>query len=132
MTRRSAFDPFATFVHLQGAGDAQPLKRTANFWRRLEAAEEDRVVGALHGVKPGDFHPGEWEMHPAGDELLYLLKGALDVILEEQRGERRVELRAGAGYIVPRGLWHRLVMHQPSDLLFCTPPHGTQHKPVAA
>jgi mannose-6-phosphate isomerase-like protein (cupin superfamily) len=131
MAGRAAFDPFATFVHLQDAGAAQPLKWTASFWRKLTTDEGDRVVGALHGVKRADFHPDEWEMHPAGDELLYLLSGALDVILQEPRAERRVVLRAGEGFIVPRGLWHRLVMHRPSDLLFCTPPHGTQHKPVA-
>jgi mannose-6-phosphate isomerase-like protein (cupin superfamily) len=130
MASPATFDPFATFVQLQGAGDARPLKRTAHFWRTLVAGEGDRIVGALHGVDPADFHPDEWEMHPAGEELLYLLGGALDIILQERRGERLIRLQAGEACIVPRGLWHRLVMHRPSDLLFCTPPHGTQHRPV--
>jgi hypothetical protein len=31
---------------------------------------------------------------------------------------------------VPRGIWHRLVLRQPSDLLFITPAHGTRHRAV--
>ncbi len=130
MARRPTFDPFATFVQLRG-GEAVRLRRTATFWRRLETTRDDRIIGALHGERPGDFHPEEWEMHPSGDELLYLLRGALDIVVEGPRRERRVALRVGEAFIVPRGLWHRLLMRQPSDLLFCTPPHGTRHRPVA-
>ena len=46
------------------------------------------MIGAKHGAEPADFHADEWEMHPGGDELLYLLTGALDVVLDEPAGER--------------------------------------------
>jgi mannose-6-phosphate isomerase-like protein (cupin superfamily) len=126
--RRAAFDPFATLVRLGGNGRAQPLAWTRGVFRRLRAADRDRVVGMKHGAVPADFHADEWERHPAGDELLYLVTGALQVILEAPGGERRFRLRGGRACLVPRGTWHRLVVRQPSDLLFITPARGTQHR----
>jgi mannose-6-phosphate isomerase-like protein (cupin superfamily) len=92
--------------------------------------KNDRVVGAKHARDAGDLHPNEQEMHPHGDELL--LSGALDVILDLPEGERTVPLTAGGTCLVPRGVWHRLSLHQPSDLVFVTPPDGTQMRPVPA
>jgi mannose-6-phosphate isomerase-like protein (cupin superfamily) len=121
-----ALDPFATFVHLHASGAATEAPRTPTFWRDLVSGNGDRVVGAVHGRAATDFHPDECEMHPHGDELLCLLSGAIDVVLEEPGGERTVALRAGQVFVVPRGVWHRLVLRAPADLLFVTPPAGTE------
>ena len=126
------FDAYATIVHLGADGRARPVAWTPDVFRRLVTGGQDRVVGAKHGTEPADFHADEWEMHPSGDEVLYLLTGALDVVLDEPGGERTVELRAGQGCLVPRGIWHRLILGRPSDLLFVTPAHGTRHRPVGA
>jgi mannose-6-phosphate isomerase-like protein (cupin superfamily) len=126
----SALDLFSTFVHLGPQGVATTVPWTPDFWRRLSVAEGDRVVGAKHGREPGDFHPAEWEMHPHGEELLLLLSGALDVILDLPDGERTVELTTGGACLVPRGVWHRITMRQPSDLVFVTSPQGTLLRPV--
>jgi mannose-6-phosphate isomerase-like protein (cupin superfamily) len=124
------FDPHATLVHLREDGRAEPVAWTPDVFRRLVTGDRDRVVGAKHGVEPADFHADEWEMHPGGDEILYLLTGAVDVVLDEPNGERTVRLRGGQGCLVPQGVWHRLILGQPSDLLFITPAHGTRHRPV--
>ena len=58
------------------------------------------------------------EMHPESDELLFLVSGGLDVILQEDGAEQTVALDAGQAAIVPRGVWHRLVMREPGKLLF--------------
>ena len=49
-------------------------------------------------------------MHPAGEEVVYLLSGAIDLVLDGADGERIVPLRDGEAYIVPRGTWHRAVV----------------------
>lgn len=126
------FDPHATLVHLREDGRAWPVAWTPDVFRRLATGEQDWVVGAKRGVEPADFHADEWEMHPAGDEVLYLLGGALEVVLDWPDGERTVRLQAGQGCLVPQGVWHRLVLGRPSDLLFVTPAHGTRHRPVGA
>jgi oxalate decarboxylase/phosphoglucose isomerase-like protein (cupin superfamily) len=68
-------------------------------------------------------------MHPAGDEVVCLLSGAIDVVLEEQHGERVVGLEPGSTCIVPRGVWHRAIVHEPGDTLHITRGEGTQHRP---
>jgi mannose-6-phosphate isomerase-like protein (cupin superfamily) len=127
---RGTFDPFATIVHLREDGGALPVAWTPDVFRRLVTGDRDRVIGAKHGAEAADFHADEWEMHPKGDELLYLLTGVLDVVLDEPGGERSFGLRGGQACLVPHGVWHRLILRQPSDLLFITPAHGTRHRPV--
>jgi len=126
----AAFDPFATLVHLRAEGRAVPVAWTPDVFRALETEVGDRVIGAKHANAPADFHADEWEMHPGGDEVLYLLAGALDVVLEEPGGERTFGLEGGQACLVPRGVWHRLVLRRPSDLLFVTPARGTRHRAV--
>src|SRR5262245_34380719 len=125
-------DLFSTYVHLDQQGAATTLPWMPDFWRRLSVDKSDRIVGARHGLEARDFHPDEQEMHPHGDELLLLLSGALDVILDLSEGQRTIPLAAGGACLVPRGVWHRLAMRQPSDLVFITPPEGTRLRPVPA
>ena len=126
------FDSRAVLVRLGEDGHAVPLPWTPDVFRRLAARGQDRVIGMKRGIVPADFHADEWEMHPAGDELLYLLTGALDVVLEEATGTRTFRLDGGQACVVPRGTWHRLIVDRPSDLLFVTPAHGTRHRPVGS
>jgi quercetin dioxygenase-like cupin family protein len=75
-------------------------------------------------------------MHPDGDELLYLISGRIDVILEdggdvEIVGVQRVEaLQPGDAIVVPRGVWHRVDVREPSHLVHVTPGPGGGHRPL--
>jgi mannose-6-phosphate isomerase-like protein (cupin superfamily) len=111
-------------------GETTTAPRTPTFWRDLVAGAGDRVVGAVHGRDADAFHPDECEMHPHGDELLCLLSGAVDVVLEEPATDRAAPLKAGEVFVVPRGVWHRIVLREPADLLFVTPPQGTKLRPA--
>ncbi len=126
----AALDFFETFVHLHAGGAITAASRTPTFFRDFVAEAADRVVGVVHGRDAGAFHPDECEMHPHGDELLCLLSGTVDVVLEEPASDRAVPLKAGEAFVVPRGVWHRIVLREPADLLFVTPPHGTQFRPA--
>jgi mannose-6-phosphate isomerase-like protein (cupin superfamily) len=69
------------------------------------------------------LHDGE--MHPDGDELLYLISGAVTVTLELADGDRRVDLGAGDAVVVPTGVWHQITMREPGRLIHVTPgPNG--------
>lgn len=76
-----------------------------------------------------------WEMHPAGDEVLYLLQGAAEILLQQADGS--VQSHAfdvpGSTLIVPRGVWHTARVAQLCRILFITPGAGTQNadKPPA-
>jgi quercetin dioxygenase-like cupin family protein len=70
-----------------------------------------------------------WERHPAGDELVLLLEGRVDLIQEIDGREVRTELRAGQAVINPPGVWHTADVHEPGRALFITPGAGTEHRP---
>jgi homogentisate 1,2-dioxygenase len=80
--------------------------------------------------------PHRGELHPDGDELLYLVSGRIDVILEDGGDEdhigdeRVVPVRAGEAVIVPKGVWHRVEVREPSRLVHITPGPGDGHRPL--
>jgi mannose-6-phosphate isomerase-like protein (cupin superfamily) len=123
-----AFDLATTYVQLDDGPAATAVEVDDEFWERIDSRPElhgGRLVGTFHNAE--DW--GVWEMHPAGDEVVCLLSGAIDVVLDEEGGERVVELRPGSTCIVPRGVWHTATVHEPGDTLHITRGEGTQHRP---
>jgi mannose-6-phosphate isomerase-like protein (cupin superfamily) len=74
--------------------------------------------------------PHAGEMHPDGDELLFVVSGRFDVSLELDAEHRAVELRAGDALVVPRGVWHLVTMQEPGQLVHITPGPGGDHRPL--
>jgi mannose-6-phosphate isomerase-like protein (cupin superfamily) len=69
--------------------------------------------------------PHDGEMHPDGDELLFLISGAITITLELTDGDRLVDLGAGDAVVVPKGIWHKITMREPGQLIHITPgPNG--------
>jgi mannose-6-phosphate isomerase-like protein (cupin superfamily) len=91
-----------------------------------------RIDGYTIGVIPNldGPSPHQGELHPDGDELLYLVSGAIEVILddgdEETIGtETSIVLRGGDAFIVPRGVWHQINVIEPAYFVHVTPgPNG--------
>jgi mannose-6-phosphate isomerase-like protein (cupin superfamily) len=76
--------------------------------------------------------PHGGEVHPDADELLYLVSGRVRVNLELAEGERQVDLGPGQALVVPRGIWHRIVLFEPYQLVHITPGPGGGHRPLGA
>jgi mannose-6-phosphate isomerase-like protein (cupin superfamily) len=113
------FDLSATFIHLADGGAAEPVKATPALWSgSTKGTRYDRLLGAFDFSSSRDLHASMQEVHPLADEVLVLVSGAIDVVLEEADAERTIALEAGEAAIVPRGVWHRLVMRQPGRLVF--------------
>jgi len=115
-------------IYLAPSGTMRAYAKTAEFLMsaRQDSDLMDGRVLALHKVSgPRDVHYPAWEMHPEGDELLILASGSLAVQLREEEMERTVTLPPQAAFIVPAGLWHRLIVHEPSVLLAITSRHNT-------
>ena len=125
---RPEFDLATTYVQLDDGPRAFAVEVDDEFWHTIDRRPElqgVRLVGTFHNAEDWDV----WEMHPAGDEVVCLLSGAVDVILDEPEGERVVGLEAGRTCIVPRGVWHRAIVREPGDTLHITRGEGTQHRP---
>ena len=75
--------------------------------------------------------PHAGELHPDGDELIYVVSGKVRVVGETAPDEH-CELGPGEVCIVSKGEWHRVRILEPSRLIHITPgPHG-DHRPLAA
>jgi hypothetical protein len=119
-------------IYMPRDGTMLSHAKTAEFFRTSGRRPEFRNgrTLALHCVSsPEDVHYPVWEMHPEGDELLILASGSLSVDLREGKTERTVPLSTRAAFIVRAGIWHRLIVHEPSVLIAVTQRHNTVHEP---
>lgn len=125
-----ALNPQQTYVHLGPEGTVTQLPGGEAFWSLPESDLE--YYG--HGWLVLEFETTSdwlnWEMHPNGDEFVYLLSGAIDMLLEQENGMRIVEIRGTGAMVVPRGVWHTAKVHTPSRMLHVTLGSGTQHRPL--
>lgn len=120
-----------TYVHLGPNGTAVPLQVTSTFWEKL-------TTGAFSNLGPGrlvstyDFKGDwtSWEKHPAGEELVILLAGAMDLVLSMDGREESVSLTSPGQYlIVPRDIWHTANVQKEALAMFITDGEGTEHRP---
>jgi mannose-6-phosphate isomerase-like protein (cupin superfamily) len=118
-------------IHMGDGPQMRPLAVTPDFWQRIAADPElagGRLLGFYRANEPADLHADIWEMHPEGDELLVLFSGVLDIELEGPDGRRTVGLSPRTAFIVPAGVWHRLLLREPSTLVVITHREGTEHR----
>jgi len=127
------FDLSSTFVHLGLGARATPLEdfdwssdsMTAYRARFADDGAEGRLVCVL--VQEATWN--SWERHPAGEELVVLLSGRVDLIQEFDGAEHVIALHPGRAVINPPGVWHTAVVHEPGSALFVTPGEGTEVRP---
>jgi mannose-6-phosphate isomerase-like protein (cupin superfamily) len=74
--------------------------------------------------------PHDGEVHPDGDEILFLVAGEVTVILEDEEPVREVPMSPGDSLIVPRGVWHKVRLEQPSRLFHVTPGPKGAYRPL--
>jgi mannose-6-phosphate isomerase-like protein (cupin superfamily) len=123
-------DPDGTAVFLPGGADfwSQLMSGSASDAgiRQLMGSEKGRLLAAL----PLSADWKHWEMHPAGDEILYMLDGTATFVLELSEGPKEVILSAGRLLVVPKGVWHTAKVSAPARMLAITAGLGTQHRPA--
>src|SRR5262245_39229295 len=112
----TAFDLNDTYVHLEDGPTAARIEVGPDFSATIARRTD------VHGGRPvlitrSDADWPHWEMHPAGDEIVCLLSGSADLVLDEAGGERIVPVRGRTACVVPRGVWHRAIVHEPSETL---------------
>ena len=129
-----AFDLSEVFVHLGLGATATPLPDFSWAPECVAAYQErfadDGADGRLVCVLAQDKTWNSWERHPAGEEVVILLSGRVDLVQELDGGEHVVEMRPGQAVINPPGVWHTARVHEPGVGLFITPGRGTEVKPL--
>jgi len=71
-----------------------------------------------------------WERHPAGDELLHVLDGGLDVTTLTAAGPVHASVPTGSLFVCRKGLWHWARPRGHTAVLSLTPGEGTGHLQV--
>lgn len=118
--------PTEHYVNLDAQGAAQVLQGGDAFWAQ-PPAELDRLgTGWLVAEFMFQHDWPTWEMHPEGDELVYVLEGSATLLLESAGEVRRITVDAPGLVVVPRGVWHTAQIHHPSRFLHVTRGLGTQ------
>jgi mannose-6-phosphate isomerase-like protein (cupin superfamily) len=118
-------------IYLARDGAMRCYAKTAEFFRSADRNPElmdGRTLALYHVNDPDDVHYPVWEMHPEGDELLILASGSLSVEFRRGEMERTAPLPPQAAFIVPAGIWHRLIVHEPSVLIAITTRRNTVHE----
>ena len=130
-----SFNLARTFVHLGQGATATPLSDFEWSAEHVEAYRgrfaADGREGRLVCVIAQDATWDSWERHPAGDEVVVLLSGRVDVVQDLDGADHVVELRPGDAMINPVNVWHTARVHEPGLALFITPGAGTEHRPLA-
>ncbi len=89
-----------------------------------------RIDGMTVGIITiTDDAPHGGEIHPDGDEILYVVSGGLQVTGESDPNAC-IELHTGEACSVPRGEWHRVHELEKTRLVHITPGPNGAHRPL--
>jgi len=76
------------------------------------------TIGVWETDRPA---PHGGELHPDGDEFLFVLDGRIEVRLGEGAAATTFCVPAGQGCVVPRDVWHKVTPQGTCRILFMTP-----------
>jgi mannose-6-phosphate isomerase-like protein (cupin superfamily) len=132
-------NPSDSYLSLEPDGTAYMLPGGREFWsqlmsgnptdpgiRRLLDSEKARLLSVVS--MSADWT--NWEMHPAGDEILYMLEGNAIFILDLPSGLTEVSFDTGRLLLIPKGVWHTAKLSVSARMLAITAGSGTQHRPI--
>ena len=120
-----------TYVHLEPGPGVHVLDVDERFWQTIGDRTElqtGRLVMA--GDTTADWD--HWEMHPHGDELIMVVRGAVRIHLDapdDPTPTEPIELAAPQLVSMPAGTWHTMDVIEPARVVTITWGAGTQHRP---
>ena len=121
----------STFVVLGPDQSATLVKVTPGVYEELNRRFDGFRAHTLVSSYTFDSDWPNWEMHPAGDEVVCLLSGDVEMVLQRGGNEEVTRLQEPGSYVViPKGTWHTARMQVRTQMLFVTPGQDTQHRPV--
>lgn len=119
----------STFVVLDRQLAATPVDVTETIWKDLDENFENFAGRTLVASFSFEDDWPTWEMHPNGDEIVCLVSGDVDMILDQSGGEESIRLTTpGTFVVVPKGTWHTARVHTPTTMIFVTPGEGTENR----
>ena len=132
MNTQLANNILRTYLHVHDGSRITPIQAPDSFWPDLAAgAFPELDYGRLMSAFTFSGAWETWERHPAGEELVMLLAGAVTLTVEEAGAERSIPLTVPGSYVlIAPNTWHTAAADVESTLLFLTPGADTEHRPV--
>ncbi len=125
------FDLKSTFIVIEPNQSVIPIDVTSTFFQDLEKRFESFQNRLLVSCFSFDKDWSTWEIHPKGDEIVYLLSGEIEMIFEKNGTKETIPVnKPGSCIIIPKDTWHTAKIKSPSTMLFITSGQDTENKPV--
>ena len=99
---------------------------------RIEERHDPQIPvdGAIFGVATmQENSPHNGERHPDGDEVLYLISGRVRVVFVDGDYDD-IDVAPGEGLLVPKGVWHRVDILEPCQIVYVTPGPNNEYRPL--
>jgi len=101
--------------------------------RIRKSGPPERIDGMTVGVvtiTPDTLPPHKGEVHPDGDEILYVISGRLRIIGESDP-TAAIDVGPGQACIIRKGEWHLVsVLDSPARLIHITPGPNGAYRPL--
>ncbi len=98
--------------------------------RKRTPGPPERIDGMTVGiVTMFEDAPHGGEVHPDGDEILYVISGRVRVTCDSDP-DGDVVLGPGQACIVPKGEWHNVSILETTQLVHVTPGPNGDHRPL--
>lgn len=126
----SPIDLKRTAIHLAPNGSLRPVEGfDLDYDGYMEQFCSPGSPGALAHVVHSDRDWPAWEVHPEGDELVFLLSGRASFYQDVGGRVERIDVGPGEGLVNPAGVPHTADVIEPFTALYLTPCPGTHHIP---
>ena len=123
MKQSFRFDPAYKSI-----GISRDLKAEAVQERPDPPVPVDGLTFGVASMSENSPHGGE--MHADGDEVLYLVSGRVRVVFLDSPVED-IDVRPGDGLVVPQGMWHRVDILEPSQIVYLTPGPNNEYRSLS-
>jgi len=124
MKKPIIFDPATHVIGIDGVFKAKKVPE-----RPDPPVPVDGMTFGVASMSENSPHGGE--MHPDGDEVLYLISGRIRVVFLDDPLDD-VDVLPGGGLVVPKGMWHRVDIIEPSEIVYLTPGPNNEFRPLEA
>lgn len=131
MAATKSFELESTFIVIEPNLSAIPVDVTPTIFEDLNKRFDNFRGRWLVSCFTFNKDWTTWEIHPNGDEIVYLLSGEVEFILEQAGTRNSLRLsKAGSYVIVPKGTWHTAKTNVSTAMLFVTSGEGTDNRPL--
>jgi quercetin dioxygenase-like cupin family protein len=98
--------------------------------REAPRGAPERMNGMTMGILTmTENAPHNGELHPDGDEIIYVISGSL-MVRGESAPDDPVTVKAGELCIVPKGEWHKVELLEETQIIHLTPGPNGDHRPL--